>query len=132
MASGGVKDADSEERRPLVELADPLVHHSCGTRDQSRAQTLVPRKETHKVFTPNTQSTIGLQTSDNTPQLFSAKGHRCLPGVGTFIPEVAVPESGEESNHLDGLPQTHLVTHNASSLLNMQLPQPLHPGLLIS
>ena len=42
---------------------------------------------------------------------------------------VAVAQAGKEVNDLDGLAQAHLVSKNPTSLLLMQLPQPLDRDL---
>lgn len=46
--------------------------------------------------------------------------------------KIADFESCQESYHLYGLPQPHLIPDYPPSLLSVQFPQPLHPCLLIS
>ena len=45
---------------------------------------------------------------------------------------VALLESSQERNHLNGFAQPHLVSDNPPSLLAVKFPEPLHTSLLVS
>ena len=45
---------------------------------------------------------------------------------------VALLESSQERNHLNGFAQPHLVSDDPPSLLAVKFPEPLHTSLLIS
>ena len=45
---------------------------------------------------------------------------------------VALLESSQERNHLNGFAQPHLISDDPSSLLAVKFPEPLHTSLLIS
>ena len=45
---------------------------------------------------------------------------------------VALLESSQERNHLNGFAQSHLVSDNPPSLLAVEFPEPLHTSLLVS
>jgi hypothetical protein len=46
--------------------------------------------------------------------------------------QIADIESSQEGNHLNGLPESHLVPDYPPGLLTVQFPQPLHTRLLVS
>ena len=45
--------------------------------------------------------------------------------------KVALFESSQERNHLNGFAQSHLVSDNPPSLLAVKFPEPLHTSLLV-
>lgn len=59
----------------------------------------------------------------------SAEEH--LPVIGTASPDLAVAQTCQEGNYLDGLAQSHLVSQNSSCLLAVQFPQPPNTCLLV-
>lgn len=59
----------------------------------------------------------------------SAEEH--LPVIWTTRPDLAVAQTCQESNYLDGLAQSHLVSQNSSHLLAVQFPEPPNTCLLV-
>lgn len=53
------------------------------------------------------------------------------PVIWTASPDLAVAQTCQEGNYLDGLAQSHFVSQNSSCLLAVQFPQPPNTCLLI-
>lgn len=54
-----------------------------------------------------------------------------MPVIWTTSPDLAVAQTCQEGNYLDGLAQSHLISQNSSCLLAVQFPEPPNTCLLV-
>lgn len=55
----------------------------------------------------------------------------CAPVVGSSGPQLAVAQTSQKADDLDGFTQSHLVSQDAACLLTMEFPHPPHTSLLV-
>lgn len=55
----------------------------------------------------------------------------CVPVVASSGPQLAVAQSSQKADDLDGFSQSHLISQDAACLLTVEFPHPAHTCLLV-